>query len=578
MDTQSHGKQTADTPVSAADHDAAVKAVGTWVQQFARTLKNCRLYDARNAAVLRFRQQLAASLHQLVRERGAVTLRFTSDDVTYEGASLYPARSRDDNLALAFYRDGIRALTFHESVEPRELDALIAALIRVTGQDSTEDDDLVTTLWQAQLQHVEVDYVPPEGEVGAVAGPDGELVPWPTGAEPDPQDPAARELADTYGPDGEPRSDDWVVGTATAELEADFDALRGDASDEVTRFMREFEAEHAESPVTSVVAVARAFLAAETHADDTPELGRFLPRILRLAIEEGLWGDAHECLRLLRQVGDGWSPMTFVQELQQPISLAGLKHRLSGQTEPQIAAFTALARDLGEPAADVLASVLAEFEGGPEARPFAAALVTLCRGNPERLGPWLSDRRPAVVRRIVQILGEIGGNGIVGVMQSAARHPDPQVRAEVFQALNRVDARAAKPLLVTALESGDSRLFCAALQKLSEVRDAEISQQLLLYMVAPEFEERPADEKRAIYSALGATGGDEVIPELEAELFKGGWFERVDESHRQAVARCIARIGTPMARMVIEHGAQSRRSQVRDLCREMLARWESHGD
>ena len=31
----------------------------------------------------------------------------------------------------------------------------IAALIRVTGQNATEDDDLVTMLWQGQLRHVE---------------------------------------------------------------------------------------------------------------------------------------------------------------------------------------------------------------------------------------------------------------------------------------------------------------------------------------------------------------------------------------------------------------------------------------
>ncbi len=64
-----------------------------------------------------------------------------------------------------------------------------------------------------------------------------------------------------------------------------------------------------------------------------------------------------------------------------------------------------------------------------------------------------------------------------------------------------------------------------------------------------------------------------MIPELEAELLRGGWFDRVNEAHRQAVARCLVRIGTPMARMVLEHGAESRRGPVRDLCREMLARW-----
>src|SRR6185295_4015212 len=97
------------------------------------------------------------------REHGAFTLRFGSDDVTFAGVSLYPAKTRDDNLALPFYRDGVRSITFTDNVEPRELDALITALIGVTGQRNEDDDDLVTLLWEAQLRHIDVDYVPSEG-------------------------------------------------------------------------------------------------------------------------------------------------------------------------------------------------------------------------------------------------------------------------------------------------------------------------------------------------------------------------------------------------------------------------------
>jgi HEAT repeat protein len=201
------------------------------------------------------------------------------------------------------------------------------------------------------------------------------------------------------------------------------------------------------------------------------------------------------------------------------------------------------------------------------------AMVTLCKNNPERLGPWLADPRPSIVRAGVQVLGTIGGPGIVGPLQSLAKHPDARVRMEVLTALRGLKVSAARPVLLQYLESSDARLFSAALQKLSEARDPEVAQRMLLMMIEPDFEQRPTEEKHAIYSAIGLTGGDEVIPELEAELLKGGWFGRVNENHRQAVARCIARIGTAMARMVLEHAAQSKRGSVRDVCREMLERW-----
>jgi hypothetical protein len=108
------------------------------------------------------------------------------------------------------------------------------------------------------------------------------------------------------------------------------------------------------------------------------------------------------------------------------------------------------------------------------------------------------------------------------------------------------------------------------LHQLSAARDPAVARLLHGYLVNPAFEARPLEEKRAIYSALSATGGDEVVPDLEAELHKGNWFSRYQEAHRQAVARCLARIGTPLARLTLERGAQSRRGPVRKSCEDAL--------
>ena len=135
---------------------AHVKAASTWIHQLARTLKTCRLYDARNPTVIRFREELARALQKVLAEHGELRYRFTSDDVFYGDDSLYPARSRDDNLALAFYRDGVRAINFIPGIEPAELELLIDSVLQVTGQNQS-DDDLITLLWRAQVPHFGVD-------------------------------------------------------------------------------------------------------------------------------------------------------------------------------------------------------------------------------------------------------------------------------------------------------------------------------------------------------------------------------------------------------------------------------------
>lgn len=562
--------------------EAAVRAAGVWVNMMARTFKTCRLYDANNPTVIRFRSELSVALVRLLAEHGPLRLRFSSDDVLCEGVSLYPARSRDDNLALGFFRDGVRGLTFNPGVEAHELESLIDMVMRVTGRDQVEDD-LVTLLWEAALPHVDVDYVPSEGDVGGAdaaqiaAGADsGPVLPWPTtgGDEGAVEVEAAGGGSDTDGTTaGDPartgRSDDWSAGESTVEIEAGFEELESLSSSEIERFRAEYDEERTIPLVAASVAIAQAYLAAGANDDDRVELARFLPRVLRQAVTHGQWLEARETLRLLRTCGSAeWSLDTFAQELLQPISIAGVIERLDQQEGPAVVHFTLLARELGDPGVDWLNLVLADSQDRKNRRMLAEAIANLCRENPERLAPWISDPRWYVVRNVVHILGWIGGPRTVTLLQAALRHPDPRVKQEVVAALASIDPKLARPLLVRLLDGADTRLFCAVLHQLSSVRDAVLAKKLLGYIQDPVFDTRPTDEKHAIYSALSGVGGDEIVPDLEAELHKGNWFARNQEVHRQAVARTLARIGTPLARAAVGRGLQSKRGPVRKACED----------
>lgn len=554
--------------------EAAVRAVQAWVNQLARTLKTCRLYDGNNPTVVRFREEAATSLARLLEEMGPLRLQFTNDDVRYEDASLYPARSRDDNLALPFYHDGIHSLTFSPGITGAEVDALLDALLQVTGQNVGQDD-LVTLLWEAHLDHVDMDYVPSEGDVGSGDGPadTSEGVPWPTGAAETPEDapPVATEAPISDADQGGNRSDDWAFGHSTVEIEATFTELEAVAAVETVRFHDECEAEHKAGGIHGMIAVVRACLAAGANRDDAVEFARFLPRLLRQAISQGDWTDAREAMELLERCGSPeWSVESFVQELLQPISVSAAVAHLDLQGPEAIAEFVALAKAMGDPALDWLLQVLGESQQRRTRRVIAEAVGELCRDNPERLAPWLSDPRWYVVRNVVHILAWIGGPGTVGLLRTAARHPEIRVRQEVVAALGQVEGTLARPVLLGMLEGADARMFSSVLHQLSAVKDHATARVIVSMMQEPAFEARPIEEKRAIYSAVSAVGGDEILADLDAEMHKGGWFNRAQDQHRQAVARCIARIGTPAARALLEEGARSKRAPLRKACEDAL--------
>ncbi len=572
MSASARSKQDSEETVLSPEQEATARAAGVWVNHLARTLKTCRLYDANNPTVIRFREELAQALVRLLEQHGGLTLAFTSEDVLCEERSLYLARSRDDNLALPFYRDGIQAIHFSPGIVPAEVETFLDAVLQVSGQNAGEND-LVTLLWESHLQHLDVDCVPGEADMGGGVADTGDFVPWPA-----PGGPAGDGSEDAPGADAEERSDDWLLGDLAAEVEAGFAELDSLAPAEIPRFLEEYRAEHEVPLATATIAISSAFLHAGITAADKVELARFLPRVLRQTITAGAWTEARHCLALLRRCGrqSEWSIETFTQDLFQPISVAGVVEKLDLQEAPVLAEFTALAHELGPFAVDWLNLALAESQQRRTRRALAEAIAELCRDDPERLAPWLADPRWYVVRNIVHILGWIGGERTVGLLETAMRHPEPRVRQEVIAALGQADPEHARPLLLAALDGADPRTFCSVLHQLSVARDERTAGVLVRHLLDPAFEQRPLEVRRAVYSALAATGGDAVVPDLEQELHKGNWFSRYQEAHRQAVARCIARIGTAHAQAVLERGARSKRAPVRKACVDALAGAADH--
>ena len=544
-----------------------------WVHHFARALKTCRMYEqAENAVVDRFLDDLTSTLAAFHARWGPLVLRFSSDDVQCDEVSLYFARSREDNLALPFYRDGIRGMALRAGVTREEIEALIAAVVQVTAPNAA-DDDLVTLLWEAHLGHVDIDYVPAAGDVNTGSDlDDEEPMPWPE-PQPEPVPEAAPSDSEVVGVEEETsgehtaRSDDWTLRELTTEVEAGFAELDALAEAEVKRFHAEYEAEHAVPVTTTAIAVVQAYTAAGGDTSDSTELGRFLPRVLRESVANGHWLEATETLAMLDRYGKGvWSRETFVQELMQPITVADSAARLDRQEPEQIVDYIEFARACGESDIDLMVSALGQCESRRVRRLLSETLVQRCKARPERLASWLSDPRWFVVRTVVHLLAAIGGDQIGGLLAGLTSHPEPAVRYALTAALAHVPYTQARSMLLELLAYDDTRTFCSALQVLGTRRDPGVATALVQILQRSDFERRPGAERRAVFHALASTGTDAVAADLEAELYRGNWMSIASDDHRLAVARCLARIGTPACLQALHRGATSKRASVRRAC------------
>src|SRR5262249_49624376 len=151
-----------------------------------------------------------------------------------------------------------------------------------------------------------------------------------------------------------------------------------------------------------------------------------------------------------------WSKETFHQELMQPISVSNLTSRLDGQEVEMLLDFLDFAERLGDPGLDLMIGVLGQSTVRRNRRMLSDAVVARCRDNPERLAPFLADPRWHVVRNVVHMLGAIGGEPTLGLLESVLHHPEPRVRHAVIGALSQVEARAARPMLLSMLTDPDA--------------------------------------------------------------------------------------------------------------------------
>jgi HEAT repeat protein len=550
---------------------AKLRDIGSWVVQLGRTLKTCRLYDADNPTVVRFREGLASDLRSLLERYGPIRLQVTSRELLHEGQSATATRSREDSLAPAFHRDGIREITFLPGIEPREVDGFVDQILRVTGPDAG-DDDLVTLLWDAQLPSIAVTSVPLEGDVDGAGEPDaGDAtpLPWP---KPVPgaahSAPASGERSEGAGAlDTVTRSDDWEVLARAGHLDHALGELEQGIEREIARFRSEHEAECATVIVEATVEVLADGVASEATAQDREELAAFLPRALREAVAQGEWRTARNGLKLLRECIPTWSADTFFEGFAGPSSLVTRRTVaiLDQHDDAGIEAFLGLASEFGAPAADWLMQVLAESQQKRVRLPLSRTIAELVRDNPERILHWMSDERWYVVRNVVHILGWIGGDAVVGYLRAVNAHAEPRVRREIVAALSDASPANARPILLSMLAGAESRVFTTVLHQLALDADPVVTERLVTLLCDDEFARRTDDERRAVFLAL-AGQGDAALPVLEDELTRGGLFDRGLDPHWQAVARCIARIGTPAALEVLQRGTRSRKGGVRKAC------------
>jgi hypothetical protein len=138
---------------------AAGRAASQVVYALARTARSVVLYDAANQAVRGFLGEFQTHIEHFLGTFGALSLVVTPWQIRYGREVVYTEHDRERSLCLRLYRDGVRRVTIDADVSWDELAQLLGIIsLRFKGIRQQEDD-IVTMVWAAAFDHIQIDAV-----------------------------------------------------------------------------------------------------------------------------------------------------------------------------------------------------------------------------------------------------------------------------------------------------------------------------------------------------------------------------------------------------------------------------------
>lgn len=247
-----------------------------------------------------------------------------------------------------------------------------------------------------------------------------------------------------------------------------------------------------------------------------------------------------------------------------------IEHLRSAEGE-SVGDLSAVLLGLGARALSPLLSRLAAEDNEEARNRFAATLVQFHQVAEPDVVRALQELHPDQARRLVPILGGVGGEACVAILSCLFRHRDPQVRVEVIREVGRSGGPMAQRLLGQALRDRDPAVLEAAIGLAGAARIKLATPTLLRLAGQRVLSGRAFAIRKAAIAALGAVGDAGSVPALREVLYARTWFKRAaGDELRQAAALALLATGRPEASEVVTAGAGSRRRDVRRACTAAL--------
>lgn len=551
------------------DDAQPVEEVRSLFVTLGKAFRAYQLYDENNPVRQRFVDTLRAEFQSLWAELEKLVVTVDEDHIYLGEAEVYHSESRNDSLAFLFFKDGVREVTFLPGIEVDELERFLGVLQKARKL-VPEGDDLLTVLWEEELQFLRYQYVDLLAEGVALpdagAGNTGPELQAALAAED--EEIAAEEAQKQSGQAAAPdapqtvKQDDFNPTLYVLDPR-EMDALRAELQKELKRDTRtdvlKALFDRLEEPARrdrqkEILEILETLLPNFLSRGGLVAATNVLHELKRLEQIDGMLDDTGRALS--NRIIDGISSPEAIDELLQALFAGTIR-----ASSAQLGTFLQFLRG------GALAPLLRASEV-VEHKELQAVLRQSVQGianqNRKALVGLLGEADPLVAAAAAKLAGEMKVAEAAPALARLLGHAEASVRLAAIEAAVALKASTVATALENSLEDPEREVRVAAAKALGDLRYPPAAQTLSAIIRGKRIRGADITEKVAVFEAYGLTADSDGIELLDSLLNKKGLLGKREATEiRAAAALGLGRIGSAEARAALERATQDEDAVVR---------------
>ncbi len=528
------------------------------LQAIVKARKNIRLYPENNPVYQNTIREVHQRFKGLLEYMDELKLRIKHFEIVYEDETVYENREKDESLALFFFKDGVRELSFKKGLPEDELIDFLK-IISADFEREYLDDDVVTLMWERDFQYigyvVDENFVFDEIDEGYEYAATEEVRDASAG-----EDEIIKAYEDAFGVAGTERVN--IVPLTNEDLQAIVEEIENDPPDKSEKFM---------------ILLFECLGYAETQ-NEVNDIAKFMKDTIRYAIEHGSLSPLIYAMKRIGQYREETRRKYFSDVIkyinsEDIILTFGDTLERGALYEPEeIEEFSSY---LDSRAIPHLLRLLGELQSMSSRKVVINILTVLGRNYLSDIAKGLRDPRWYVVRNVIYILHQVGKKEATLYLKPLIKHPDVRVRKECINALGALGAQDVLRALQESLKEEDESIRLAAIRSIAKIGGPLAKKILLDEIQSKEFLSKSFNEKKEFLEALCQWREPEVEDLIISFFRKKSFFRKAKYAELNAIsAYCLGLLGTERAVEVLKKNRNHKNPVIQENIKKALKRIE----